>query len=96
MTRALTAALTMLGMVAVAAAAQPQTKPALGVTAAAPRLEQRARQPAPRPLLSIFGLPVVLNTPVQSPYCNCGFENFAGQPMRGGDELMSRSIAGSP
>ena len=52
-----------------------------------PTMEQSAPQPGPKPLFSLFGLPVVVNAPVAPPYCNCAMQNFGGQPARSRDAV---------
>jgi hypothetical protein len=55
-----------------------------------PTIERRAQRPPPRPLFTIFGLPVVINTPVPPPYCNCAFRTVGGQPASGQDVAIGR------
>jgi hypothetical protein len=47
-----------------------------------PAMEQRSTQPRGKPLFTIFGIPVWLNTPVAPPYCNCITDNAQGSPVR--------------
>ena len=42
-----------------------------------------------RPIGRVFGVPVVVNAPVASPYAQSAYRNYAGQPERSGDDLTA-------
>ena len=39
----------------------------------------------PPPVFYLFGIPVVVDTPVAAPYCNCAYQLSGGQPATGAD-----------
>lgn len=49
------------------------------------------------PLFHLFGVPVVINTPVIAPYCNCAGQTYAGAPVGGtrNTPLISQLAQGS-
>jgi hypothetical protein len=80
--------LTVIGAVLLAGSAGGQatsaTPPEMQQQQGAPTMEQKTWGPAPTPLLSVLGLPVVAGAPVAPPY-RSGFQNFEGQPEAGRD-----------
>jgi len=55
----------------------------LGATAQAPALQ------GPRTLFTLEGTTVHIWAPLQAPYSGSAYENLAGQPMRGGDSILT-------
>lgn len=46
----------------------------------------------PGPAFHVFGLPVGINAPVNSPYMQSATTTFGGQPMNGADAVVSRGM----
>ena len=59
-----------------------QPAPTVTATPRTPALQQSTTAPGTEPLVSVFGVPVIVSAPVARPYCACAYSNFGGQPMR--------------
>ena len=62
----------------------------IGITP--PNASQGTAASMPDPAFHIFGLPVGISAPVNSPYMNSATTTFAGQPMNGADAVVARSM----
>ena len=60
---------------------------------APPNPSQDAGSPAPA--FHVFGVPVGISAPVNSPYMQSATTTFAGQPMNGADAVVSRGMGGN-
>lgn len=59
---------------------------------APPNPSQGSASGNPGPAFHIFGIPVGISAPVNSPYMNSATTTFAGQPMNGADAVVARSM----
>ena len=59
---------------------------------APPNASQGSGASMPEPAFRVFGLPVGISAPVNSPYMNSATNTFAGQPMNGADAVVARSM----
>ncbi len=75
----------------VATAQAPAPVPGTG-RPPSPLFQQRTTKQT-KPLFSLFGLPVGIDAPVASPYCNCIYDTFAGQPMRSRSAVAAEGSA---
>ncbi|MDA8250513.1 MAG: hypothetical protein M0Z28_15250 [Rhodospirillales bacterium] len=75
--------------------AMPIVATAQPATPSSPAMEQRTTQATARPFFSILGVPVGVDAPVASPYCNCAFQTFAGQPVRSREAVAAQATTGA-
>ena len=59
---------------------------------APPNPSQGSGSSAPEPAFHVFGLPVGISAPVNSPYMNSATTTFGGQPMNGADAVVARGM----
>lgn len=59
---------------------------------APPNASQGSGSTMPAPAFHVFGLPVGISAPVNSPYMNSATTTFAGQPMNGADAVVTRGM----
>ncbi len=57
-----------------------------------PNPAQGSASTAPGPAFHVFGVPVGISAPVNSPYMQSATTTFAGQPMNGADAVVSRGM----
>jgi hypothetical protein len=57
-----------------------------------PNPSQNTTSDLPAPAFHVFGLPVGISAPVNSPYMQSATTTFAGQPMNGADAVVARGI----
>ena len=62
----------------------------IGITP--PNPSQGSAASMPEPAFRVFGLPVGVSAPVNSPYMNSATTTFGGQPMNGADAVVARSM----
>ena len=82
------------------ALAQQATPPAglstQGESIGIPPPNPSQRSDFPGPAFHVFGLPVGISAPVNSPYMQSATTTFAGQPMNGADAVVSRGMDSNP
>ena len=59
---------------------------------APPNPSQGSAISMPEPAFHVFGLPVGVSAPVNSPYMNSATTTFGGQPMNGADAVVARGM----
>lgn len=59
---------------------------------APPNPSQGSVSSMPAPAFRVFGLPVGISAPVNSPYMQSATTTFAGQPMNGADAVVARGM----
>ena len=59
---------------------------------APPNPAQGSALSAPEPAFRVFGLPVGISAPVNSPYMNSATTTFGGQPMNGADAVVAHGM----
>lgn len=97
MTRAVLAAVTAATMTLTSAGAFAQAQfsgTATGGAQAAPPSAARTTMRQPHTLFRLFGVPVRVNAPVNSPYNDSSLRTFAGQPELGRDAVVSGTVGG--